>query len=113
MHEMGICDGILTSAIQAATDRGATRIERIEVSIGELTEVMDDALRFAFDALRVGTMAEEAELVVHYVEARSRCTDCGAVFRHDRFDPRCPECGSYVIVLVQGRELRIDAIDVE
>ncbi|MCL4079308.1 hydrogenase maturation nickel metallochaperone HypA [Coriobacteriia bacterium Es71-Z0120] len=110
---MGICDGILTSAVQAATESGASRIERIEVSIGELTEVMDDALRFAFEALKEGTMAEGAELVVHYVEARSQCTECGAVFRHDRFDPKCPECGSYVITLVQGRELRIDAIDVE
>lgn len=113
MHEMGICDGILSSAVRAASDSGATRINRIEVSIGELTEVMDDALRFAFEALKSGTMAEGAELVVNYVEARSQCTECGTVFRHDRFDPKCPECGSYVSTLVQGRELRIDAIDVD
>lgn len=113
MHEMGICDGILTAAVQAAEAEGASRIVRIEVSIGELTEVMDDALRFAFDALRRGTMAEDAELAVRYVEARSRCAECDAEFRHDRFDPKCPKCGSYLVTLVQGRELRIDAIDVE
>lgn len=113
MHEMGICDGILTAAVQAAEGAGASRITRIEVSIGELTEVMDDALRFAFDALRRGTMAEDAVLAVNYLEARSQCTECGSEFRHDRFDPKCPECGSYVVTLVQGRELRIDAIDAE
>ncbi|MCX8007204.1 MAG: hydrogenase maturation nickel metallochaperone HypA [Coriobacteriia bacterium] len=110
---MGICDGILSSALRAAEDAGARRITRIEVSIGELTEVVDEALRFAFETLRRGTMADQAELVVNLVQARSECADCGAAFRHDRFDPKCPECGSYVVRLTQGKELRIDAIDAE
>lgn len=114
MHETGIAEGILTAAIQAARDAGASRINTVEVTIGTLTEVMEDALQFAWEALRAGTIAEAADLAVAMVGARSRCADCGHEFAHDRYDgARCPACASYVVELVQGRELRIDAIDVD
>jgi hydrogenase nickel incorporation protein HypA/HybF len=114
MHETGIADGILTSAVKAAEDAGASRINSVEVTIGVLTEVMEDALQFAWEALREGTIAESASLCVTMVEAQSRCADCGQAFSHGRYDgARCPACGSYVVELVQGRELRIDAIDID
>ncbi len=113
MHEMSVCSGILDAALSAARDAGAQRINRIEVTIGELTEVIEDALQFAFDVLRKGTLAEEAALAVTFVPPRSVCADCGTDFAHGRLDVRCPSCGSYVVRLTQGREMRVDAIDID
>lgn len=113
MHEMGITQGILTSAFQAATDAGCTRIDRITVSVGEMTEVVDFALQFAFEALTPDTMAEGAELVINMVPAKSRCLDCGNEYEHDRFQMLCPECESLNVEMIQGRELQIDSIDCE
>ncbi|MEN6430623.1 MAG: hydrogenase maturation nickel metallochaperone HypA [Coriobacteriales bacterium] len=110
---MGICDGILSAAIDAAERSGAKRINSIEVSIGELTEVIEDPLQFAFDVLRRGTIASDATLDVTFLPARSVCVDCGKEFGHGRFDAKCPSCGSLVARLIQGRELRIDAIDID
>jgi len=110
---MSICDGILKSAVEAAQAEGATRINRVEVTFGELTQIVADALEFAFEVLRKDTIAEEATLGITILEGRSRCLDCSVEFRHDRYEVRCPECGSYLCSLVQGRELRIDSIDVD
>lgn len=113
VHEMGICDGIVRAAVEAAEEAGATRINAIEVTVGELTEVVAEPLQFAFDVLRKGTLAENATLSVTFVPARSLCADCSAEFGHGRFDAKCPECGSFMVQLIQGRELRIDAIDID
>ena len=113
MHEMGICDGIVRAAVEAAEQAGATRINSIEVTVGELTEIVEEPLQFAFDVLRKGTLAEEATLSVSFIAAKSQCADCSAEFGHSRFDAKCPECGSFMVQLLQGRELRIDAIDID
>lgn len=113
MHEMAICDGIVRASIETAEQAGASRINAIDVTIGELTDVIEDALLFAFDIARRGTPAEEATLNVTFLPARSRCLECSATFGHGRFDAQCPECGSYLVELVSGREMRIDAIDID
>ena len=113
MHEMGITEGILASAVDAANEEGAARINEIRISVGDMTDVVEDALQFAFEALKPGTMAEGATLVVTHLSARSRCTVCGTEFDHGRFDCLCPECGNPFCEPIQGRELRIDSIDID
>jgi len=113
VHEMGITQGILTSSFEAAENAGATRITEIRISVGELTEVVDFALQFAFDSLTPGTMAEGATLTVNHVCARSHCNDCGTDYEHDRFQMVCSNCGSLNVALLQGRELQIDSIEAE
>lgn len=108
---MGITQGILASSFDVAQNAGATRITEVRVSVGELTEVVEFALQFAFEALTPGTMAEGATLVVTTIGARSHCNSCGADYDHDRFSMTCAQCDSLDVVLLQGRELRIDSIE--
>jgi len=114
MHEMGIAEGILTSSLDAAEDAGATRITRVFVTIGELTEVMEDALQFAWEAITPETMAEGSALTVTMVAPVSRCADCGHEWVHDRYSgAQCPSCEGWVVALLRGRELKIDSIDID
>jgi hydrogenase nickel incorporation protein HypA/HybF len=113
MHEMGITQGVLAASIDAAAEAGATRITAIRLNIGDMTEIVEDALQFAFEALSPGTMAEGAVLEVTFLPARSRCMQCGVEFEHSRFEMLCPECGSFMIELLQGRELEIVSIDAD
>ena len=113
MHEMGITQGILAASFEAAEEAGATRITEIRISVGELTEIVDFALQFAFESLTPGTMAEGATLVVNPIGAKSRCLECGTEYEHDRFQMICPACGSFNIELLQGRELTIDNIEAD
>lgn len=113
MHEMGITQGILDAAFEAAEKAGASKIDEISISVGELTEIVEFALQFAWDALTPGTMAEGATLIVNHVGARSHCNDCGIDYDHDRFQMVCPECQSFNVLLLHGRELQIDSIEVD
>lgn len=113
MHEMSIVAGVLDAVTASANQAGATRVLSISLSIGDMTEVVDEALEFAFEALTEGTLCEGAQLVVNKVHPRSLCLECGNEFDHDRFHRRCPACESYETQLVAGRELQIDSIEVD
>jgi hydrogenase nickel incorporation protein HypA/HybF len=111
VHEMGITQGILAASFDAARGAGADSISEIRISIGELTEIQEFALQFAFEALTPGTMAEGATLVVTHIPAKSKCNDCGIEYQHDRFQMICPECGSFNVTPLTGREMQIDSIE--
>ena len=110
---MGITQGIIDASVAAAEEAGVARITTIRVSIGDLTEVVEDALHFAFQALRAGTSASDATLEVTMVTPRSLCSDCGLEYDHDRFQMVCPGCGSLAVTLLQGRELQVDSIEAD
>ena len=113
MHEMGIMSGILESSFEAAQQADAKRITEIRITIGELTEIQEFALDFAFESMTPGTMAEGAKLVVTTLTPSSKCRECGLFYEHDRFEMLCPSCGSFNVEPLTGRELRIDSIEVD
>jgi hydrogenase nickel incorporation protein HypA/HybF len=110
---MGIMTGILESSFEAAEKAGAQRITEIRVTVGELTEIQEFALDFAFMSMTPGTMAEGAKLVVTTVAPSSRCRECGLTYNHDRFEMICPSCGSFNVEPLTGRELNIDSIEAD
>ncbi len=110
---MGIMSGILESSFDAAEKAGAQRITEIRITIGELTEIQEFALDFAFESMTPGTMAEGAKLVVTTIAPSSRCRECGLEYDHDRFEMICPSCGSFNVEPLTGRELRIDSIEAD
>ena len=113
MHEMGIIAGVLDATVQSATEAGATRVLGVTLRIGEMTEAIPEALEFAFEALTEGTICEGASLTVNTVGPHSICSECGEEFDHDRFHRSCPACGSYETILLNGRELEIESIEVD
>lgn len=113
MHEMGIVQSILSASIEAAEKEGATKINEIRISVGDLTEIVEFALQFAFESLSPGTMAEGGTLTVNHIGASARCADCSTEFEHGRFEVACPACGSIATIPLTGRELTIDAIDID
>ena len=113
MHELGIMTGVMDAVEQTAAQAGATKVLKVVLSIGEMTEAIEDSLRFAFEVLTEGTISEGAELDINIVKPKSRCLDCGAEYEHDRFHMMCPKCGSYATQLIAGREMQIDSIEVD
>ena len=113
MHELGIMTGVLEAVETSAKAAGATSVLKVTLSVGEMTEAIEDALRFAFEILREGTLCENAELEVNIIRPKSHCFECGAVYEHDRFHMLCPECNSFATELIAGKELQIDSIEVD
>ncbi len=113
MHELGLMTGVMSSVTEAARNAGAVRVTDITLSVGEMTEAIQDALEFAFEALSEGTMCEGAKLHINMVRPKSRCQECGAEYEHDRFHMTCAECGSPFTELIAGKEMQIDSIEVD
>ena len=113
MHEMGIMAGVLDTVRTAAEDAGATKVTSVSLSIGRMTEAIEDVLVLAWEALSEGTICEGAELKVTMIEPRSRCVECGHEFTHDRFHRACPECDNPLTELIAGREMQLDSIEVD
>jgi len=115
VHEMGITQEVLAAVIEASERAGATRINRVRLTVGELTDIVPDSLQFAWECLTPGTFAEGAVLEIRETPGRSVCMECGAEFAHDKFDRRCPspDCGSFMTRVIAGDELRTDDVDVD
>ncbi len=113
MHELGIMTGVLQAVEESAKQAGSEKVLKISLSVGVMTEAIEDALRFAFEVLSEGTMCESAELEITMIPPVSICAECGNEYEHDRFHMLCPECGSSFTQLIQGKELQIDSIEVD
>ena len=110
---MSIIAGVLDAVVPSAEQAGAERVLTISLRIGDMTEVVDEALAFAFEALTENTLCEGAELRVTKVHPRSLCFECGTEFGHDRFHRTCPSCGSFETRIIAGKELEIESIEVD
>ncbi|MBE6469723.1 MAG: hydrogenase maturation nickel metallochaperone HypA [Coriobacteriaceae bacterium] len=114
MHELGIVDGVLKTAIETARGAGATKIISVTLKIGAMREVVREAMDFAWEALREDDpLTEKTELIVCEVAPRSACVACGNEFDHDRYHLRCPACGSGQTLVLAGRELDIVSMEIE
>ena len=78
MHELESMTGVMDAVTTSAQQAGATRVLKVSLSVGEMTEAIEDALMFAFEALSEGTLCEDAELQITMVKPKSRCLECGA-----------------------------------
>jgi hydrogenase nickel incorporation protein HypA/HybF len=115
MHEMGITSEILASVLAACEKGGATKLNVVRATVGDLTEVVPDSLQFAWETLTPGTFAEGSILEITETVGRSVCLECGTEFEHDRYDRICsnPDCRSFATQVIGGNELRVDGIDVD
>jgi hydrogenase nickel incorporation protein HypA/HybF len=109
MHELSIAAALLTIVAEHAGGRPVTRVD---VRVGALRQVVPGSLRFAFELLAAGTVADGAELVLHEVAVEARCRACGAHSRQDAFPLCCRACGALDVEIVSGEELTVDSLDV-
>jgi hydrogenase nickel incorporation protein HypA/HybF len=113
MHELSIAQDMLDIALRTAAEQGGTRILALNAKIGEWSTVEPDALDFAFEVLRRGTIAEGAELRIERVPIACTCRDCGNSFQPEEGILICLRCGSRNLSLDSGREIALDSIEIE
>ena len=112
MHEAGLMQNVLEMAFERAKAHDAARIEAINIKIGLLAGVVPDALEFAFEAMKNGTMAENARLNVEYAPVVCWCRGCEKEFKPEDFSSICPACGKNDIEIRSGLEMNLVSIEV-
>ncbi len=113
MHELPITQGILDLVLDHAARAGAARVTAVHLVIGGLSGVVDDSVRFCWDLISGGTPAQGAVLDFRRVPLRLACQECQTLFAPDGVSFDCPACGVRATRVVEGREFRVESIDVE
>lgn len=112
MHEMSLCESLVDVIEDAARRERFTRVRRIRLEVGRFAGVELSAMRFGFDAVTRGTVAEGAELEILEVPGAAWCFDCcDTVGLDNRLDP-CPRCCGVRLQPSGGMEIRIRDMEV-
>ena len=109
MHELAIAQSMLDLVVTEARQR---RVSAINLMVGELLSVAEEPIRFCFEIVSKGTLAEGATLALTKVPAVLRCKNCLCEFGLESHG-LCPACGKSSGELIRGRECYVDTIEVE
>ena len=113
MHEMALAEGILDIALDYGKQNEAKRIAEVGLLIGEMSGVEQESLRFSFEMLVKGTIAEGAKLVIKKVPLMGKCSKCGKEFHIEHYDFWCPECKDGALTTISGREMKVEYLEVD
>jgi Zn finger protein HypA/HybF (possibly regulating hydrogenase expression) len=115
MHEMGLMEDALQMVSKDAGRHGMNTIEKVSLIVGDLSNVLPDALRFAFDAFRqteeIAGIDKESCLEIIREPGKAKCALCGKEYEPNEYLALCPECGMPFGVLISGETFRIESYE--
>jgi hydrogenase nickel incorporation protein HypA/HybF len=112
MHEVGLMQTILDTAIACAQQVNAQQITVILLRVGEASGVVSDSLELAFEVVKKGTIAETAQLLVENVPTLCYCATCNLEFHPDDLFYECPDCHQPNTEIRQGKEFELTSLEV-
>ncbi len=113
MHEFGITQSVLAIALEKANAVKSGKITNINLTIGELSGIVDESVQFYFDFLSKDTIAAEATLTFEKTPVQLRCRKCATTFSPADSQWVCPGCREQSLEVVSGREAYVNSIEVE
>jgi hydrogenase nickel incorporation protein HypA/HybF len=110
VHEVSLCRSLASAVTRAAGER---RVEAIHVDVGQLRQVVPEAMLHAWGFVVRSTPLEGAALNLTSIPAVLVCEDCqvGAELGPE-LGFTCHSCGSARTHLSSGEEFTLTAIDV-
>lgn len=120
MHDVTAAQTIAYTVLEAAQEREAERVERINLALGAMTMLDPDQLEFWLEQILRGTIAEGAEIQIEQLALQVRCGACGyegeievpedPIYHLMPFVPACPGCGSEELEVLSGDACVVRAI---
>ncbi len=113
MHEMTLCGGILNVIHDEVRARAVRRVTAVRLQVGALACVEPEALRFGFDVMARGTLAEGAQLHIDEVPAHAWCAACERTVEVREPLAPCPCCDAPLLPASGGDGLRVTELEIE
>lgn len=113
MHEIRIAEDLSAIVLEAAKREKLARVTKVNISFGQMIQIVPDIFRFAFGGAVRDSVAEEAEIDIEILPVKMKCKKCKNDFQvtDNRF--ACNFCGSTDLEIIQGKELFIKSIEGE
>ncbi|MGY6275568.1 hydrogenase maturation nickel metallochaperone HypA/HybF [Methylomonas sp. MgM2] len=113
MHELSLCQNLLDQVTDIAQRHCADKVVQIIVRIGPLSGVEAKLLESAFEIASVGSVAEQAELLMESQAVKVFCNVCATESDASVNDLTCRQCGAYNTRLISGDELILARVELE
>ena len=113
MHEMSLAESALQIIVQAGREQGFARVKTVWLEIGRLACVESDAMRFCFESVVAGTLADGAKLEIFESPGQGICEECHKEVKLDALYEACPHCGGYRVRVTGGDAMRVYELEVE
>jgi len=113
MHEISLCESVLQILEQQAKVQHYQKVRTIWLEIGLLSGVEIEAMRFGFEIVMKGSLAENARLEILEIPGQASCEACGNQIAIRQLYDLCPDCGSEKLKINNGQQMRIKELEVE
>lgn len=113
MHELSLAMSVREIVEDAAEKNNATKINEINIIVGEFSSVSVEALEFAMEAAKKDTIFENAVINIKSIKTVLLCSDCNAKSDMDDFVFICASCGSGAVTVISGDRMYVESIDIE
>ncbi len=110
----------MDAVLDAAEENDAKKVTEVFLEIGELTALNPDQLRFIFETVSKGTVAQDAIYDITVVSPLINCKKCSYRGPIEFFEKlhfflpviKCPECGETEVEIIAGRECCVKKIKI-
>lgn len=112
MHEMSLCESILQILEAESRKQNFSKVNLVRLEIGTLSHVEPEAMKFCFDAVTRGTLADSARLEIIEPPGEAWCMDCEKTVTIAKRYDACPHCEGHKLTVTAGEEMRIKDLEV-
>jgi hydrogenase nickel incorporation protein HypA/HybF len=114
MHELSIVSSVVDTVMDTLEKYPGAHVTEVRLRVGALAAVIEDSLQFCYGIATDATPLEGSKLIVKIVPVTVHCDGCGAEGPIESLQSfRCPSCGEPASDVRHGRELEIEAIEIE
>jgi len=113
MHEGALTEDLFKHVIIHAKEAHARRVTRVKVAIGALSDATPESIRFYWETMAPGTIAEGAVLEFASTPGTAMCPSCGEEFEIEELYAVCPKCQTFPIRVTGGNRVHLSSLEVE
>ena len=77
MHEVSVVTSLVDAVIAELQKYNVIKVNSVTVVIGDLTNLGEEQMSFAYDIVTQGTILEGSEFIVEHEPIELECWDCG------------------------------------
>jgi len=113
MHEVSLIENVIALVEDQRRTESFARVRVIRLQVGALGHAQPDCLRFCFDAVARGTIAEGATLEIDMIAGQGHCPACRRIVALEERLAACPLCANPEVHIIVGDELRLAELEVD
>ena len=113
MHEIRIAKDLSEIVLEVADREKLSVVTKINISFGEMIQIVPDIFDFAFREAVRDTIASGAEVDIEIIPVKLKCKDCSNEFSLNNSFFSCDKCSSSDLDIITGKEMFVKSIEGE